>query len=192
MKKKPTSELHILHYGAPVLRRTAARIKKTTPELKALTEEMQALMHRAHGVGLAATQIGLDKQLAVIDVGEGPMVLVNPRLVKAEGEETMVEGCLSLPGLYGEVKRAAKVVVQATDLSGKPVRIKAEGFLARALQHEIDHLHGRLFVDRADESTLHWLREPAPSAAGEAKSEPLRQPTTLADALRVFLARAGK
>jgi len=174
------------------LRRPAARIKRLTANLRALAEQMEALMKKADGLGLAAPQVGVERQLAVVDLGEGPIVLVNPRLLKKEGEEVMVEGCLSLPGLFGEVKRAAKVLVSATDLSGKAVRIEAEGLPARVLQHEIDHLQGRLFIDRVEESTLHWLiHAPAREATApkEAKPEPLAQPTTLQDALRVFLSR---
>ena len=192
--KKPTAPLRIVHYGTPSLRRAAAKISKVTPDLKELAKEMDALMREANGVGLAAPQVGIEKQIAVIDVGEGPIVLVNPRIVKSEGEEVLVEGCLSLPGLFGEVKRAEKVTVAATDLSGKPIKIEAEGMLARVLQHEIDHLRGKLFIDRVDESTLHWLIRPkkaTTAAEGGVEEEPevLRQPTSLQDALRVFLSR---
>ena len=190
--KKTKEPLRIVHYGAPSLRRAAAKISKVTPDLKALVKEMDALMRAVHGVGLAATQVGIEQQIAVIDVGEGPIVLVNPRIVKSEGEEVLVEGCLSLPGLYGEVTRAAKVTVAATDLSGKSIKIEGEGMLARALQHEIDHLRGKLFIDHVDESSLHWLIRPKKAAAeegGEEEPEALCQPTSLQDALKVFLAR---
>jgi peptide deformylase len=189
--KKTKEALRIVHYGAPSLRRAAAKIGKVTPALKALAKEMDALMRAVHGVGLAATQVGIEQQIAVIDVGEGPIVLVNPRIVKSEGEEVLVEGCLSLPGLYGEVTRAAKVTVAATDLSGKSIKIEGEGMLARALQHEIDHLRGKLFIDRVDESSLHWLIRPKKAAevGGEEEPEALCQPTSLQDALKVFLAR---
>ncbi|NIM06661.1 MAG: peptide deformylase [Armatimonadetes bacterium] len=184
-------ELHILHYGAEVLRKSAARISKVSAALKALAAEMHTLMQRHNGIGLAAPQVGVGKQLAVVNIGEGSTVLVNPRLLHKEGEEVMVEGCLSLPGLYGEVKRAAKVTVAATDLSGKKMKIEAEGMLARVLQHEIDHLQGRLFIDRVDESTLHWLLRPAGSSESEEgmPTEPLTVPTTLQDALRVFTSK---
>ena len=189
--KKTKEPLRIVHYGAPCLRRAAAKIGKVTPALKALAKEMDALMRAVNGVGLAATQVGIEQQIAVIDVGEGPIVLVNPRIVKSEGEEVLVEGCLSLPGLYGEVTRAAKVTVAATDLSGKSIKIDGEGMLARALQHEIDHLRGKLFIDRVDESSLHWLIRPKKAAevGGEEEPEALCQPTSLQDALKVFLAR---
>jgi len=189
--KKTKEPLRIVHYGAPCLRRAAAKIGKVTPALKALAKEMDALMRAVNGVGLAATQVGIEQQIAVIDVGEGPIVLVNPRIVKSEGEEVLVEGCLSLPGLYGEVTRAAKVTVAATDLSGKSIKIDGEGMLARALQHEIDHLRGKLFIDRVDESSLHWLIRPKQAAEGGGEEEPeaLCQPTSLQDALKVFLAR---
>lgn len=189
-QKKSAGQLQIMHYGAPCLRRQSARIAKVTLELKALAKEMETLMHQVEGVGLAANQVGVEKQLAVIDVGEGPIYLINPKIVQQEGELAGIEGCLSLPGLYGEVIRAEKVTVTATNLSGKPVKIAADGLLAKALQHEVDHLQGKLFIDRVDESTLHWLIRPSTGETGE-KAEPIIQPTTLQDALRVFTSRGG-
>ena len=189
-QKKSAGQLQIMHYGAPCLRRQSARIAKVTLELRALAKEMETLMHQVEGVGLAANQVGVEKQLAVIDVGEGPIYLINPKIVSREGELTAVEGCLSLPGLYGEVTRAEKVTVTATNLSGKRVKIAADGLLAKAFQHEVDHLQGKLFIDRVDESTLHWLIRPSAGEAGE-KAEPIIQPTTLQDALRVFTSRGG-
>lgn len=194
-----SKELQIVHYGDPILRRSAALIKRVTPDLKALVPQMETVMRGCAGVGLAAPQVGIGRQFAIINIGEeadggqqsGTLALVNPRLIHAEGEEVMVEGCLSLPGLYAEVTRAAKVIVEATDLSGKQIRIEAEGMLARVLQHEIDHLQGRLFIDSADESTLYWLVKPAaddgPGCAADTAS--VAVPTTLQDALRVFLSK---
>ena len=98
--------------------------------------------------GLAAPKIGISKQIVVIDVGEGPICLVNPEIIEAEGEEIDVEGCLSIPGLRAYVKRSSRVVVNALNEKGRPIRVTGEGLLARALQHEIDHLNGILMTDR--------------------------------------------
>jgi peptide deformylase len=109
---------------------------------------MLETMYAVDGAGLAAPQIGVSKQIAVIDVGEGPICLINPEIVKSEGEEIDVEGCLSIPGLRAYVKRSTSVIVKALDERGRPIRVVGEGLLARALQHEIDHLNGVLMTDR--------------------------------------------
>lgn len=106
-------------------------------------------MYAADGVGLAAPQVGVPQRLIVVDAGEGTLHLVNPEVHEASGSEMDSEGCLSLPGLYGYVERYSRVVVAGLDIKGKPRRIVASGRLARVLQHEIDHLDGILFVDKA-------------------------------------------
>jgi peptide deformylase len=194
MRAKFPKKLTVVHYGAACLRRPAARIGPITEEIEELARKMLVALEEHNGLGLAAPQVGVEKQLAVLDLGEGPLVIINPKIVKREGEEVMVEGCLSFPGLYGEVSRAAKVVVEALNLSGRKVKIKAEKMFARALQHEIDHLQGRLFVDLVREETLHWLvrgkeKNQADVEGVPLESEPLCQPTTLEDALKVFLSR---
>ncbi|MBI4372018.1 MAG: peptide deformylase [Elusimicrobia bacterium] len=122
------------------------------PRLPALLRDLWATMEAARGVGLAAPQVGLSLRLAVVDVRpEGRsrrLVLVNPELVWAEGEQREEEGCLSLPGVYAPLARAARVRARALDERGRPFELAAEGLLARALQHEIDHLDGKLYVDR--------------------------------------------
>jgi len=111
---------------------------------------MAETMYQARGVGLAAPQIGITRRLVVIDPGENRLIqLINPRFLKKRGEVIDVEGCLSIPGLIGEVPRAEWVAVEYVDRHGKTVQIEAEGFLARILQHEIDHLEGVLFIDKA-------------------------------------------
>jgi peptide deformylase len=105
-------------------------------------------MNEAKGVGLAAPQVGVNLRLAIIDIGDDPLVLINPRIIKGSGKETGDEGCLSFPGLTEKVERAKKVVAEATDIDGSRYEIEAEGLLARAIQHELDHLDGVLFIDR--------------------------------------------
>jgi peptide deformylase len=138
--------------GDPVLRRKAEPVHDIDDELRALIDDMMETMYAADGVGLAAPQVGVGKRLIVVDVREPeapPFALINPIVVE-QGEETDrgEEGCLSIPGLKEIVERPARVVVEGLDPDGNPRRIEAEGLLARALQHEVDHLDGILFIDR--------------------------------------------
>ena len=143
----------IKKYPDKVLREKTHRVTDCDAELDKLIDDMIETMYAAPGVGLAANQVGVSKQVAVIDVGlrdeKSPLfVLINPEIVKLEGEVEAEEGCLSVPDYTTVLKRAMKVCVKGLDRNGKPVEIEAEGLLARALQHEIDHLNGILFVDR--------------------------------------------
>ncbi|NLM36934.1 MAG: peptide deformylase [Firmicutes bacterium] len=140
--------LPILTDPHPLLRQKAKPVKKITKRLKKLAQNMLETMYAADGVGLAGPQVGVDERIIVIDVGDGPLVLINPEIVSATGEARDVEGCLSVPGRNGYVTRAAKVKVAAVDLEGRRVEFAGEGLLARAFQHEIDHLDGVLFIDR--------------------------------------------
>ena len=143
-------KLPIYLYGSEVLRRPAEEADLNDREgLTALLEDMKETLRSADGCGLAAPQVGQSIQVVVIDVGEGLIELVNPEIVRMEGSETDTEGCLSVPEIYGDVERAAKVSVKYLNRQGKHHRITATGLLARCLQHEIDHLHGRLFIDIA-------------------------------------------
>ncbi|MBA2133559.1 peptide deformylase [Capillibacterium thermochitinicola] len=139
--------LPILTEPNPLLRQKAKPVKKITKRIKKLTQNMLETMYAADGVGLAGPQVGVSERIIVIDVGDGPIVLVNPEIVSATGEERDVEGCLSIPGRNGYVTRAAKVKVAGVDLEGRRVELVGEGLLARAFQHEIDHLDGILFID---------------------------------------------
>ena len=134
----------------PVLREKASKLKNITSPILTLLDDMAETMYDADGIGLAAPQIGISKRLVVIDVQDenGLLKLINPEIIKHSGSEAAVEGCLSFPGVAGEVERATDVTVKALNPEGKPVEISATGLLARALQHEIDHLDGTLFVDR--------------------------------------------
>lgn len=136
--------------GDAVLRKPAMVVKRFDATLGRLLDDMAESMYHYEGVGLAAPQIGISKQIVVIDAAEsGLLELVNPGIVSSEGEEVDIEGCLSVPNTYGEVMRATTVKVVAQDRFGERIEIEAEGLLARALQHEIDHLYGVLFVDKA-------------------------------------------
>lgn len=147
------SVLRITKHGEPVLRKAAApcdygAIKKDLPRL---LRDMWATMHSVNGVGLAAPQVGLSLRLAIIDVRpEGkrsPLVLINPEIVSLEGGVHEEEGCLSLPGLYSKITRAARARIRALDARGEPFEMEGTGLLARAFQHETDHLDGKLFID---------------------------------------------
>lgn len=146
----------IRKYPDPVLRNKTSRVERVDRDLDRLIEDMVETMHAAPGVGLAANQVGVPLQLAVIDLSsredEGQrhplIVIINPEILSMEGSVIEEEGCLSIPDYAEKVKRAARVRVRALDRSGKPFEIEAEGLLAKAFQHEIDHLNGLLFVDR--------------------------------------------
>lgn len=141
------SLLDIYILGAPILREETKKVEEVTDELRSLMDDMFETMYAAKGIGLAAPQIGRTERITVIDVDGKPLVLVNPEIVLAEGKEREEEGCLSIPDIYGDVDRAKRVVVRALDRDGKPFEIDADDLLARCMQHEIDHLHGRLFID---------------------------------------------
>ena len=137
--------IHVL--GSPVLRQETVPVVKITPELQRLADDMLETMHAAKGVGLAAPQVGRTERLAVVEVEGVQHVLFNPEIVSREGEIKWEEGCLSIPEVYGDVVRSARVTVRARDREGNPFEIEGTELLAVCLQHEIDHLHGKLFID---------------------------------------------
>jgi len=142
----------IKKYGSDVLRQVAQPVAEITDEIRQLANDMLKAMYDSEGVGLAAPQIGVSKRVIVLDVDPydpscEPIALINPEIVERTGREDSEEGCLSVPEVRGEVKRSENVTVEALDLNGKKVRIEATDLLARAIQHEIDHLNGVLFVD---------------------------------------------
>lgn len=141
--------LQIRLEGDPVLRAKAAPVPKITKRIAKLLKDMEETMYAAEGVGLAAPQVGVSLRMFVADAGDGPMVFVNPVLVEGRGSQVDSEGCLSIPGVYGYVERYESVVVTAEDAKGKPRRVEASGLLARVIQHEMDHLDGILFTDKA-------------------------------------------
>ncbi|SDD08571.1 peptide deformylase [Peptococcus niger] len=139
----------IVTAGDPILRKTARPVDQVTDRTRKILNDMADTMYHAQGVGLAAPQVGISKRLIVVDVGDGLLQLVNPVISAKDGIQEGPEGCLSVPGLNGVVVRANHVVVTAQNEYGQPVTIDAEGFKARALQHEIDHLEGILYTDKA-------------------------------------------
>ncbi len=167
--------------GDPVLRRRARPVRRYGDRLRALVSDMFETMDTANGLGLAAPQVGRGERVVVVqipdDYEDDPhagtrLALCNPEIVRARGEELGQEGCLSVPRFYGEVRRAEQVTVKGLDPHGTEIRIKAEGLLARVLQHELDHLDGILFLDKVEEGILEYIgegdleelaSEPAPS-----------------------------
>jgi peptide deformylase len=155
-------ELRLRFYGDPVLRQRAAEIDEFDPDLAKAAETMFEIMYENDGIGLAGNQVGLLRRLIVLDVTLDDeqrfrAALANPRVLKKDGEETGEEGCLSIPDVRADVSRPDVLVVEAESLEGKTVRFEAEGLLARAVLHEIDHLDGILFVDRIPPSRRKML-----------------------------------
>jgi peptide deformylase len=137
----------------PVLREHAKPVPKITPNIHKLLDDMADTMYEAQGVGLAAPQVGILKRVIVMDCGEeygGLIELINPEIIKKEGEQFGPEGCLSIPGLQGDVRRAQKCTVKGWDRNGQEIEIEGEELLARCIQHEVDHLNGVLFLDVAE------------------------------------------
>jgi peptide deformylase len=145
---------------AAVLRRRAKPIGKVTQHIQRMLEDMLATMHAANGLGLAAPQIGESVRALVAKVEDRTVCLVDPEIVSAAGEATATEACLSIPGIIGDVPRAAAVTVKGKNRRGRRITVVADGLLARVLQHEIDHLDGILFLDRVrDQSTIRVITE---------------------------------
>lgn len=143
------SVLDIRRAGDPVLKAKAQPVEKITKHTRLLLDNMLQTMREADGVGLAAPQVGVSSRVIIVDVGEGLIELINPAIVESEGCEVGTEGCLSVPGMYGDVERFTKVEVQGLDRKGNQISFVGSDLLARALQHEIDHLEGILFIERA-------------------------------------------
>ncbi len=143
--------LEIQKAGAPVLKQICAPIDRVDAKIKKMLDDMAETMYQANGVGLAASQVGVAVRAVVIDVGDanGLVELINPRIIEREGRETDSEGCLSIPHIFGDVERSAKVTVEFMNRRGKKQRLTATGLMARCIQHELDHLEGILFIDVA-------------------------------------------
>lgn len=136
--------------GEEVLRKVASKVENIDKDLLKLIEDMKDTMYHCDGVGIAAPQVGVSKRLIVIDIGEGPIVCINPEIIEMSGEEIDIEGCLSVPEVEGEVKRPKNVKVRFINEKGQLCNMKASGLLARAFCHEIDHLEGILFIDKVE------------------------------------------
>ena len=147
------SILEIRKMGDPVLKEVCKPVEKITKKIKILLDDMAETMYVNEGVGIAAPQVGVAIRAVIIDVGEKRYDLINPVIVESEGKVIDSEGCLSFPGVYGDVERAEKVRVEYTNRFGKRKFIEADGLLARCLQHELDHLDGRLFIEVAENLT---------------------------------------
>ncbi|MBS4539735.1 peptide deformylase [Clostridium sp. D2Q-11] len=136
--------------GDPVLRKKSRKIENINDRLLTLLDDMVDTMYKEDGIGLAAPQIGILKRAVVIDIGEGPIKLINPEIIEQKGESIDVEGCLSIPDESGMVKRPERVKVKYMDINGEDIIIETDGLLARALCHEIDHLDGVLYIDKLE------------------------------------------
>jgi len=130
------------------LRMKCREIKEIDDKIRALAEDMLETMYAQNGVGLAAPQVGILKRMVVIDIGEGPVILINPVIVYQKGEQEEMEGCLSVPGVWGIVKRPEKVIARGMNLDGETIEVEGEGLMSIALCHEIDHLNGTLYTDK--------------------------------------------
>lgn len=168
------ARLEILHFPDPRLRRRAQPVVTVDARLLHTLDDMFETMYAAPGIGLAATQVGIPLRMAVVDVSEEknePRVFINPELVSQEGGCDSEEGCLSVPGYFDTVERAEKVRVRALDREGNPFELDAEGLLAICIQHEIDHLNGRLFIDYLSDLKRRRVRRQLEKARREGRSE---------------------
>ena len=156
--------------GDDILTKQCKDVPRMTLRTKILIGDMLETMYEYHGVGLAAPQVGVLKRIVVIDVGEGPIVLINPEIVETSGEQTGEEGCLSVPGKWGIVTRPDHVKVRALDQEMNPIELEGEGLLARAFRHEIDHLSGQLYVDKTEDG-LHDVTYDNEEDEGEEETE---------------------
>ncbi|MCC6208327.1 MAG: peptide deformylase [Gammaproteobacteria bacterium] len=154
--------LHILHYPDPRLRIKAEPVEQVDDSMRQLVDDMLETMYDAPGIGLAAPQVNVSKRLIVMDISEtrdAPLCLINPVILERDGSEVMEEGCLSVPGIYDMVERAATIRVKALGRDGQPFEQKADGLLAVCIQHEMDHLEGKLFVDYLTEMKRQRIRK---------------------------------
>ena len=142
---------NIVKYGDEVLQKKCRVVENIDDRIQTLIDDMLDTLYDADGVGLAAPQVGVLKRIAVIDIGEGPIVLINPEIISQSGSQCGSEGCLSYPGNYGEVERPMIVTVKATDRDGSVRELSGEGLLARAFCHEIDHLDGHMFIEKVSQ-----------------------------------------
>ena len=159
----------------PVLRQKAKRVSSINASIQRLIDDMTDTMHSEHGVGLAANQVGVLQRVIVIQLPEDeePRVFINPEIIRREGEREVEEGCLSIPGYRGLVRRSLKVRAKGLDRQGRLVRVNAEELLAQALEHEVDHLDGILYIDHLVDRDQLWKEEPQETTAEEDEESPI-------------------
>jgi peptide deformylase len=174
------ARLNILCFPDPRLRNRARPVEQVDDSVRQLLDDMLETMYEAPGIGLASTQVNDSRRVVVIDISENhdaPLCLINPEILERSGEEEMEEGCLSVPGVYETVRRADQVRVQALDREGNPLEMAAEGLLAVCIQHEIDHLDGKLFVDYLSNLKRQRIRKKLEKERRQkTTNEPVRQP----------------
>ncbi|RJO65687.1 MAG: peptide deformylase [Candidatus Omnitrophota bacterium] len=170
--------LRIRVYGDASLRRKARLVRKITKYHRVILSQMAQLMYAESGVGLAAPQVGFDEAMLVVDIGSGLYKLINPVIVRKQGRQSIEEGCLSVPGVCIKVKRAKNVIIQAQDEDGRPISLNAEDLLACVMQHEIDHLQGKLIVDYAPLFKKISIRKKLEAMKQASKNEKMHQSNT--------------
>ena len=145
--------------GDEILKKKSREVEEINEKMQELIDDMLETMYKANGVGLAAVQVGVLKQVIVIDIddGNGPLVLINPKIIKEKGLQEVEEGCLSFPNKFAKVERPAEIVIEAIDREGYTIKVKAKELLAQAISHEIDHLNGIVFVDKIVPGTLEYV-----------------------------------
>ncbi len=154
--------LTVLHYPDPRLRKVAEPVERVDDSIRQLVDDMFETMYQAPGIGLAATQVDVHKRIITIDISEDksqPLCIINPEIIASEGVERMEEGCLSVPGIYEPVERAERITLKALDRDGKSYELPADGLLSVCIQHEMDHLQGKLFVDYLSELKRQRIRK---------------------------------
>lgn len=171
--------LDILHFPDPRLRNTARPVDRVDDAVRQFIDDMLETMYAAPGIGLAATQVNVAKRIVVIDISEArdqPLHLINPEIIERNGVEEMEEGCLSVPGVYETVQRADRVRVRALNRDGEPFELEADGLLAVCIQHELDHLDGKLFVDYLSPLKRTLIRKKLEKIQRQAATGPIEQP----------------
>ncbi|MFN2309617.1 MAG: peptide deformylase [Gammaproteobacteria bacterium] len=169
------AKLEILHFPDPRLRTRAKPVARVDADIQRLIDAMFETMYAAPGIGLAATQVDVHQRLLVVDVSEAkdqPLTLINPEILERQGAEEMEEGCLSVPGIYDKVQRAEHIRVRALDRDGKPFELETGGLLAVCIQHEIDHLDGKLFVDYLSALKRQRIRKKLEKSRRQGEPEP--------------------
>jgi peptide deformylase len=172
------ARLEILEFPDPRLRKQAQPVTDFDAALKRLVADMFETMYEAPGIGLAATQVDVHRQLVVLDVSEHkdrPLVLINPRILSKDGVQVYQEGCLSVPGVYADVERAERILVAAQDPDGRAFELEADGLLAVCIQHELDHLQGKVFVDYLSPLKREMVRKRLEKQRRERAQEPVRE-----------------